>query len=211
MFGSRHIRIPMAIERSRHKNREHDDRMVVERVGFGLWWRRLFDFLSRSDGGSCPNKKNSDRRNAISISIRLTNFFIPERAFFVTKSPFRGAKFLSSRASLATVFFLEFRPAESGPSPPKSQAKKSWKPSDANSRLYRVCVKQAEVSIRWRSVAGLGFFLSPCFVSYGIVLIRSHSPVSRSSFSSNYTSFSSSVLSALDFLFLFWLGYCYWP
>ncbi len=52
-----------------------------------------------------------------------------------------------------------------------------------------VCVKRAEVSIRWRGVVGLGFVLSPCFVSFGIALIGSHSPVSRSSSSSNYTSF----------------------
>lgn len=30
--------------------------------GFGLWWRMLLDFLSRTDGGSCRNKKNRRRR-----------------------------------------------------------------------------------------------------------------------------------------------------
>ncbi len=39
----------------------------TEKVGFGLWWRRLLDFLSRSDGGGCPDKKNRGSRNAISI------------------------------------------------------------------------------------------------------------------------------------------------
>ena len=44
------------------------------------------------------------------------------------------------------------------------------------------------------------------FVSSGSALIGSHSPVSRSSFSGNYTSLSHFVLSGFAFLFLFWLG-----
>ncbi len=47
----------------------------TEKVGFGLWSRRLLNFLSRSDGGSCPNKKNSG----------------------MTKLLFRDAQFLSNR------------------------------------------------------------------------------------------------------------------
>ena len=39
------------------------------------------------------------RFNLISIYIPLTNSFIPERAFFVTKLPFDDAKFLSKRLS----------------------------------------------------------------------------------------------------------------
>ena len=30
----------------------------TERVGSGLWWRKLFDFLSRNDSESYPYKKN---------------------------------------------------------------------------------------------------------------------------------------------------------
>ncbi len=37
------------------------------------------DFLSRSYGGSCLNKKNRGRRNAISIYIPVANSFTPER------------------------------------------------------------------------------------------------------------------------------------
>ncbi len=44
------------------------------------------------------------------------------------------------------------------------------------------------------------------FVSSGSALIRSHSLVSRSSISGNYTSLSLFVLSGFAFLFLFWLG-----
>ena len=108
---------------------------------FGLWWRRLLDFLSRSDGGSCPNKKNSGRRNAIWIYIPVANSFTPERAFSVTKLPFRDAKFLSNRTSLATVIFLEFRPCNEGwiwLFPAKIISEKSWKTSDANSRLHSI-------------------------------------------------------------------------
>lgn len=50
-----------------------------------------------SDEESCPDKRNVDKRNAISIIIPLTTSFIPERAFFVTKLLFRNLKFLSSR------------------------------------------------------------------------------------------------------------------
>ena len=78
---------------------------------------KLLNFLSRTDGGSFPNKRNRSRRNAILIYIPVANSFTPERAFFVTKLPFRDAKFLFNRASFAAVFFLEFRPAESGSSP----------------------------------------------------------------------------------------------
>ena len=83
-------------------------------VGFGLWWRSCSIFNLEETGGSCPNKKNSGRRNAISIYIPVANSFSPERAFSVTKLPFRDAKFLSNRASLATMIFLEFRPCNEG-------------------------------------------------------------------------------------------------
>ena len=42
------------------------------------------------------------------------------------------------------------------------------------------------MSIRWRGIVGLGCVLSACFVSSGIALIGSHSPVSRLLSSSNY-------------------------
>ena len=42
------------------------------------------------------------------------------RPFFVTKLHFRDARFFFIRAFLATVFFLEFSPAESSSSPPKT-------------------------------------------------------------------------------------------
>ena len=50
------------------------------------------------------------------------------------------------------------------------------------------CSKKTELSIRWRGVVGLGFFLSALFVSSGSALIGSHSPVFRSLSSGNYTS-----------------------
>ena len=79
-------------------NRKNDlVRDRTERVGSDFGGEELFDFLSRSDGGSCLNKKNSGRRNAISIYIPVANSFTPERAFFVTKLPFRDAKFLANR------------------------------------------------------------------------------------------------------------------
>lgn len=60
MFESGHIIIPMAIERCRDTNRvEHNDLIGVERVGFGLWWRRLFNFLSKNDVGSCLNLRKT--------------------------------------------------------------------------------------------------------------------------------------------------------
>ena len=55
--------------------------IIDSKVRFGLWWRRLLDFLSRSDGRSCPNKKNRGRRNAISIHIPIAKSFTPEHAF----------------------------------------------------------------------------------------------------------------------------------
>ena len=69
----------------------------TERVGSDFGGEELFNFLSRSDGGSGHNKKNSGRRNAISIYIPVANSFTSERAFFVTKLPFRDAKFLANR------------------------------------------------------------------------------------------------------------------
>ena len=71
-------------------------RLQTERVSSDFDGEGLFDFLSRSDGGSCLNKKNSGRRNAISIYIPVANSFTSERAFFVTKLPFRDAKFLAN-------------------------------------------------------------------------------------------------------------------
>ena len=71
--------------------------LSIEKVGFGLWWRRLLDFLSRSDGGSCLNKKNRGRRNPISNYIPVDKSFILERAFSVTKFHFGDAKFLTNR------------------------------------------------------------------------------------------------------------------
>ena len=44
------------------------------------------------------------------------------------------------------------------------------------------------------------------FVRSGSALIESHSSISRSSFSSNYTSLSPFVLPCFASLFLFWLG-----
>ena len=92
-------------------------------------------------GGAVLIRKKTDRRNAISINIPVANSFTPERAFFVTKVPFHDAKFLSNRASLATVFFLEFCPCQFRPECPqllsaKIISEKSWKNSDANSRLH---------------------------------------------------------------------------
>ena len=55
------------------------------------------------------------------MKVRLQNSFTPEGAISVTKLPFRGAKLLSNHASLATVIFLEFRPAEFRPSSQKSE------------------------------------------------------------------------------------------
>ncbi len=55
----------------------------------------------------------------------------------------------------------------------------------------------------------LGFLVSSCFVSSGIELIGSFSPLSKSSSSSNYTFFSPLlflVLSLLALFLLFWLG-----
>ena len=49
----------------------------------------MLEFLSRSDGGSCLNKKNRGRRNAISIYIPV--------AISVTKFHFEDAKFLTNR------------------------------------------------------------------------------------------------------------------
>ena len=59
----------------------------VEKFGSdsGGGGKRLLDFLSRTDGGCCLNKKNRGRRNAISIYIPVTNSFAPEQAFSVTK------------------------------------------------------------------------------------------------------------------------------
>ena len=50
---------------------------------------KLLNFLSRSDGGSCPNKNKIGGRNAISIYIPVANSFPPERAFFGAKLLFR--------------------------------------------------------------------------------------------------------------------------
>ena len=78
-----------------------------------------------------------------------------------------------------------------------------------STKIGWVYEKRAEVSVRWRGVCGFGFLVSSCFVSCGIVLIGSSSPVSRSSSSSNYTMFSFRlffVLCLLAFLFSFWLG-----
>ena len=72
-------------------------------------------------GGAVLVRKTA-RRNAISIYFPGANSFTPERAFYVTKLPFRHSKFLSNRASLAILIFLEFRPAESGSFPRKSEA-----------------------------------------------------------------------------------------
>ena len=63
----------------------------------GLWWKRMLNFLSKIDGGSCLHKKNRGRRNAISIYIPVANPFTPERAFSVTKLHFGDAKILSNR------------------------------------------------------------------------------------------------------------------
>ena len=101
-----------AIAQGHHKGTAQRHRIRVLKDRFGLWWRRLLDFLSRPDGGSCPNKQNRGRRNAISIYILVANSFNLDRAFFDTKLLFGNAKFLSNRASLATVFFLEFCPCK---------------------------------------------------------------------------------------------------
>ena len=46
-------------------------RLQTERVGSDFGGEGCSISLSRSDGGSCPNKRNADRRNAISIYIWL--------------------------------------------------------------------------------------------------------------------------------------------
>ena len=60
--------------------------------------------------------------------------------------------------------------------------------------------------LRCRSGSAEFVVLGVSVYQLGSALIRSPSPVSRSSFSRNYTSFFSSVLSGFAFLFLFWLG-----
>lgn len=42
---------------------------------------RLLNFLSRTVGGCCPNKKRKGRRNAISIYIPVTNSFAQNARF----------------------------------------------------------------------------------------------------------------------------------
>ena len=55
------------------------------------------------------------------MKVRLQNSFTPECAISVTKLPFPGAKWLSNHASFTTMIFLEFCPAEFGPSSQKSE------------------------------------------------------------------------------------------
>ncbi len=67
--------------------------------------------------------------------------------------------------------------------------------------------KRAEMSIRWRGVCWFEFLLSSCFVSSGIALIESDSPVSRSPpTSKDHHPLLFLLLHRFAFLFLFWLG-----
>ncbi len=63
--------------------------------------------------------------------------------------------------------------------------------------------KQDELLIRWCTKF---VCLGVLFVNSRRALIGSHSLISKSLFSSNYTLFLLCVLSGLAFLFLFWLG-----
>ena len=99
-------------------------------------------YLSRSDGGSCPNKKNGGRRDAISIYIPVANAITPERASLVTKLPFRSAKFLSNRDRVLArnlplsiqAWMLEWPQLLSA----KIISEESWKNSVANSRVHSI-------------------------------------------------------------------------
>ena len=64
-------------------------RLQTEKVGLGLWWRSCSIFYLEVTGGSCLNKKNRSRRNAISI---YTPIATPERVFFVTNPRFSRKK-----------------------------------------------------------------------------------------------------------------------
>lgn len=89
---------------------------------FGLWRRRLLDFLFRSNRESCPNKKNAGRKNAISIYIWVANSFTSEHVFFVTKLLFCNTKFFFNHICLVTVLFLEFCPCQFRPECPMAAA-----------------------------------------------------------------------------------------
>ena len=60
----------------------------IERVGVDFGGEGCSIFYPEVTGGAVLIKK-TDRINAISIYILVANFFTPERAFLVTKLPFR--------------------------------------------------------------------------------------------------------------------------
>ncbi len=65
-------------------------RDCTKRVGFVLMWRRLFNFLSRNDRGSCSYKKTKVEKTQLQSIFRLQ--ISSERAFFVTKLLFCHSK-----------------------------------------------------------------------------------------------------------------------
>ena len=86
----------------------------IEQGKFGLWWRRVVRFFYLEVTGEAVLRKKTDRRNAISIYISITDSFTSERAFFVTKLP----SAIPNSFTTAIALSLECRPAKSGISPP---------------------------------------------------------------------------------------------
>ncbi len=81
----------------------------TKRVGFVVWWRRLFDFLCRSDGGSCPYKKTEvEKHNSSQHSGR--KFFQSARSSWQN---YPSA--IPNSFTTFTGFFLKFCPSQSRP------------------------------------------------------------------------------------------------
>ncbi len=140
----------------------------IERVGFGLWWRSCSIFYLEETGGSCPNKKNSGRRNAISIYIPVANSFTPERDEITLprcQIPFQPRISRDRVLSGISPSWIRVFPA-------KIISEKSWKNSDANSRLHSIEIGKTSPGGRLRDDAIFRPFLPKMVVCPRVNLIE---------------------------------------
>ena len=92
-----------------------DEVCSTERVGVGLWSRRVVRFfLSRSDGGSCPYRKRRQKKRNLNLHFDREFFHCRERVIHA-KLLVRYYKFFL----IAIALFQKVYPAESGCFPTK--------------------------------------------------------------------------------------------